>query len=122
MSDTENDVAILGAGPGRYVAAIRASQVGMKAAVIERGELGGVCLNVGCIPTNAVLHSADRLDEVKEDARIGVVASTITLDWDAVMDHKLRVVEQLRSGVAGLLRKHKIDVVWRLGTLHRSDV
>ena len=117
MSETTYDVAILGAGPGGYVAAIRAGQLGMKAAVVERSELGGVCLNVGCIPTKAVLHSADRLDEIKEDARVGVVAQDIRLDWTAVMGHKQRVVEQLRSGVAGLLRKHTVDVVRGFGTL-----
>lgn len=120
MTDTPYDVAILGAGPGGYVAAIRAAQLGMKAAVIERGELGGVCLNVGCIPTKAVLHSADELDEAHENERIGVVADNVRLDWSGVMGHKERVVNQLRSGVAGLMKKHQIEVVRGFGKLAGS--
>ncbi|GAB4429017.1 MAG: dihydrolipoyl dehydrogenase [Chloroflexi bacterium OHK40] len=117
MTDSTYDVAIIGGGPGGYVAAIRAGQLGMRAAVVERGALGGVCLNVGCIPTKAILHSAEVLDQSRESARIGVVNRDPQLDWDGVMGHKERVVSQLRSGVAGLLKKHKADVHQGVGTL-----
>ena len=117
MAETQYDVAILGAGPGGYVAAIRAAQLGMKAAVVERGELGGVCLNVGCIPTKAMLHSAELLDEAREGKRVGVVADNVRVDWAGVMGHKERVVKQMTGGVGGLMKKNKIDVVRGFGRL-----
>ena len=117
MADTQYDVAVIGAGPGGYVAAIRAAQLGMKAAGIERGELGGVCLNVGCIPTKAFLHSADLLDEAREGKRIGVVADNVRLDWSGVMGHKERVVKQMTGGVGSLMKKNRIDVVRGFGKL-----
>ena len=117
MADTQYDVAVIGAGPGGYVAAIRASQLGMKAAVIERGELGGVCLNVGCIPTKALLHSAELLDEAREGKRVGVVADNVRVDWTGVMGHKERVVKQMTGGVGGLMKKNKIDVIRGFGKL-----
>src|ERR687885_268834 len=117
MADTQYDVAVIGAGPGGYVAAIRAAQLGMKAAVIERGELGGVCLNVGCIPTKAMLHSAELLDEAKEGKRIGVVADNVQVDWPGVMSHKERVVKQMTGGVGSLMKKNRIDVIKGFGKL-----
>ncbi len=85
--------------------------------MIERGELGGVCLNVGCIPTKAMLHSAEVLDEAKEGKRIGVVADNVRVDWSGVLGHKDRVVKQMTGGVGGLMRKNKIDVVRGFGSL-----
>src|SRR5919199_1869593 len=117
MADTQYDVAVIGAGPGGYVAAIRAAQLGMKAAVIERGGLGGVCLNVGCIPTKAMLHSAALLDEAKEGKRVGVVADNVQVDWAGVMSHKERVVKQMTGGVGSLMKKNKIDVIKGFGKL-----
>jgi dihydrolipoamide dehydrogenase len=117
MADTQYDVAVIGAGPGGYVAAIRAAQLGMKAAVIERGELGGVCLNIGCIPTKAMLHSAALLDEAKEGKRVGVVADNVQVDWPGVMSHKDRVVKQMTGGVGSLMKKNKIDVIKGFGKL-----
>ncbi|GAC1353960.1 MAG: dihydrolipoyl dehydrogenase [Herpetosiphon sp.] len=117
LADTIYDVAIIGGGPGGYVAAIRASQLGMKAAVIERGTMGGVCLNIGCIPSKALLHTAELLDEAREGKRIGFVADNIRLDWAGLMGHKERVVKQMTGGVDGLMRKNKIDVVRGNATL-----
>ena len=117
MADTQYDLAVIGAGPGGYVAAIRAAQLGMKAAVIERGELGGVCLNIGCIPTKAMLRSAELLDEAREGKRVGVVADNVRLDWAGVMGHKDRVVKQMTGGVGGLMKKNRIDVVKGFGKL-----
>ncbi|HEY0604302.1 MAG TPA: dihydrolipoyl dehydrogenase, partial [Herpetosiphonaceae bacterium] len=110
MADTQYDVAIVGSGPGGYVAAIRAAQLGMKAAIIEKGDMGGVCLNVGCIPSKALLNTADLLEHAREGKRIGFVADNIRLDFGALMAHKERVVKQMSGGVGGLMKKNKVDV------------
>src|SRR5262247_3478629 len=88
----EYDVVVLGAGPGGYVAAIRAAQLGLKTAIVERQYWGGVCLNIGCIPTKALLHTADLLDEARDGKRFGVVVPEVTLDFAAAMQNKDRVV------------------------------
>ncbi|GAB4184184.1 MAG: dihydrolipoyl dehydrogenase [Roseiflexaceae bacterium] len=116
MSDTVYDLIVIGAGPGGYVAAIRASQLGMKVAVVERQYMGGVCLNIGCIPTKAILHSADLLEEVREGKRFGVVADKVSLDWAAVIKNKDTVVKTMTGGVNFLMKKNKIDV--HTGTAH----
>lgn len=110
MSDTRYDVVVIGAGPGGYIAAIRAAQLGLRTAIVERQFLGGVCLNIGCIPTKALLHTADLLEEAREGKRFGVVAQDISLDWDAALKHKDQVVKQMVGGVGFLMKKNKIDV------------
>ncbi len=110
MSDTPYDVVVIGAGPGGYVAAIRAAQLGLKTAVVERQYWGGVCLNIGCIPTKALLHTADLLEEAREGQRFGVVAQQVTLDFDAAMKNKDQVVKQMTGGVNFLMKKNKIAV------------
>src|SRR5438105_12375773 len=109
-SEPAYDLVVIGAGPGGYVAAIRAAQLGLKAAVVERKYLGGVCLNVGCIPTKALLHTADLLDEIPEAKRFGVIAKQVALDWQEAQKQKDRVVKQMTGGVALLMKKNKIDV------------
>ena len=109
MNETLYDVVVIGAGPGGYVAAIRAAQLNLRTAVVERQYLGGVCLNVGCIPTKALLHTADLLEEAREGKRFGVVAQQVALDWEAALKHKDRVVKQMTGGVGFLMKKHKID-------------
>jgi dihydrolipoamide dehydrogenase len=110
MSDTTYDVVIIGSGPGGYVAAVRAGQLGMKAAIVESGPLGGTCLNIGCIPTKALLHSADLIEEFKESKRFGVTASEVNFDLAGAMKHKQTVVKQSSDGVAFLMKKNNIDV------------
>lgn len=117
MADTTYDLAILGSGPGGYVAAIRAAQLGMKVAIIEAGAMGGVCLNVGCIPSKAFLHSAALLEEAREGKRIGVVADNVRLDFKGLVGHKERVVKQMSGGVGSLMKKNKVDVVKGYGRL-----
>jgi dihydrolipoamide dehydrogenase len=109
VSDTQYDIVVIGAGPGGYVAAIRAAQLGLKTAVVERKYWGGVCLNIGCIPTKALLHTADLLEDAREGKRFGVVAQQVTLDFGAAMQNKDRVVKQSSSGVSFLMKKNKID-------------
>lgn len=109
MSETPYDVVIIGSGPGGYVAAIRAGQLGLKVAVVEVGAPGGTCLNIGCIPTKALLHSADLLEEVKEGKRFGVTTDNVQFDLGGAMKHKQTVVKQSSDGVAHLLKNNKVD-------------
>ena len=117
MSESVYDVVIIGSGPGGYVAAVRAGQLGMKAAIVESGALGGVCLNVGCIPTKALLHCADLLDEVKEAKRFGVNVEGVSFDLAGAMKHKDSVVKASTDGVTFLMKKNKVEVVAGWGTL-----
>jgi dihydrolipoamide dehydrogenase len=110
VTDTAYDVVVVGAGPGGYVAAIRAAQLGLKTAVVERQYMGGVCLNIGCIPTKAILHSADLLEEAREAQRFGVLIKEVGVDWDGVQKYKDGVVKQMTQGVSFLMKKNKIDV------------
>src|SRR6516225_163243 len=105
------DVVIIGAGPGGYVAAIRAAQLGLKAACIEsRGTLGGTCLNIGCIPSKALLQSSHKFAEAGRDlAEHGVMVSEVGVDLAAMMGRKDKVVATLTRGVEFLFRKNKID-------------
>jgi dihydrolipoamide dehydrogenase len=112
-SSTEaSDVTIIGAGPGGYVAAIRAGQLGLKTAIIEKDKnLGGTCLLRGCIPTKALLHTADLFDEFKHAKEHGVIATGISLDFDQAQRRKGKVVTKLSKGVDFLMRKNKIQVI-----------
>lgn len=103
-------VAVIGGGPGGYVAAIRAAQLGAKVTLIEKDKLGGTCLNVGCIPTKALLHSADVYMEAKNGAEIGINAE-VTVDWQKVQSHKNKISKELVQGVTGLMAANKIKVV-----------
>ncbi|MGC9042070.1 MAG: FAD-dependent oxidoreductase, partial [Roseiflexus sp.] len=111
MTDTLYDVVVVGGGPGGYVAAIRAAQLSLKTAVVERQAMGGVCLNVGCIPTKALLHTADLLEELREAKRFGVVVEGVSLDWEATLRQKDTVVKTMTSGVSFLMKKNKVDVI-----------
>ncbi|NJO83901.1 MAG: FAD-dependent oxidoreductase [Blastochloris sp.] len=117
MSETRYDVVIIGSGPGGYVAAVRAGQLGLKTAIVEKQALGGVCLNIGCIPTKALLHSADMLEELKESKKFGITIENVTFDLMGAMKHKQTVVRQSTQGVAFLMKKNKIDVIEGWATL-----
>jgi len=117
VSDQTYDVVIVGAGPGGYVAAIRAAQLGLKTAIVERQYMGGVCLNVGCIPTKALLHTADLFEEIHGSAKFGIKVAEPTIDWDATIKNKDGVVKQMTAGVSFLMKKNKIDVVNGAGML-----
>jgi len=117
VSEQVYDVVVVGAGPGGYVSAIRAAQLGLKVAVVERQMMGGVCLNVGCIPTKALLHTADLLEEIHESAKFGISTTGVALDWNATIKNKDGVVKQMTQGVSFLMKKNKIDVVMGDATL-----
>lgn len=106
----EYDVVILGGGTGGYVAAIRASQLGLKTAIVEKNKLGGTCLHAGCIPTKALLRSAEVFAQSKKAADFGVEVNDVKLNFERVQQRKLNVVEQLYKGVQHLMKKGKIDV------------
>jgi dihydrolipoamide dehydrogenase len=111
MAETSYDCIVIGSGPGGYVAAIRAAQLGKKTAVVERDKVGGRCLNYACIPAKAVLRSADVLDEVRESEQYGVNVSGVELDYGAVQGRREKVVSTLTSGVAGLFKKNQIELI-----------
>lgn len=105
------DIVVLGAGPGGYVAAIKAAQLGAKVAIIEKETVGGICLNHGCIPTKTYLKSAKVYDTMKDAASFGVTTTgEISFDWAKILQRKNNVVKQLTGGVAFLLKKNKVDV------------
>lgn len=114
------DIVILGGGPGGYVAAIRAAQLGRKTALVERGKLGGTCLHKGCIPSKALLRSAEVYDMVRRSADFGVRADGAALDMGAVQARKAAIVEQLHKGVQYLMKKNRIDVYIGTGTIDEA--
>ena len=105
------DTIVIGAGPGGYVAAIRAAQLGQKTAVVEKDKPGGRCLNYACIPAKTVLHSAQIYDEAQNSADLGVKAEGVTIDWDAVGKRREKVSSTLSGGVAGLFKKNEIEMI-----------
>ena len=116
MAD-QYDLLVLGAGPGGYVAAIRAAQLGLKVAIVERELLGGICLNWGCIPTKALLRSAEVFHQMKHAASYGLAADNIRADIDAVVKRSRGVAKQLNQGVTHLMKKNKITVHMGTGKL-----
>ena len=105
------DVAIIGGGPGGYVAAIRASQLGLKAVLIERENLGGICLNWGCIPTKALLRSAEILTTIKHAKEFGIEVKGVSFDFDAIIKRSRNVSKKLTQGIDFLMKKNKVDVI-----------
>jgi len=112
-------VCVIGAGTGGYVAAIRAAQLGAKVLLIEKKDLGGVCLNRGCIPTKTLLKSAEKWQELTHAEEFGMFISECAYDWDKIMERKNNVIYQLRSGVEKLIKSNKIDLIE--GTAHLID-
>jgi dihydrolipoyl dehydrogenase len=117
MAESSYDCIVIGSGPGGYVAALRAAQLGKRTAVVESDRIGGRCLNYACIPAKAVLRSADLLSEMREGADYGIRAESIEVDYPAIQARRDKVVGTLTSGVGGLFRKHGIDVLEGSGSL-----
>jgi dihydrolipoamide dehydrogenase len=111
MASSSFDTIVIGSGPGGYVAAIRAAQLGMKTAVVEKDTIGGRCLNYACIPAKAVLRVADVLSEVREADEFGIQVAEPTVDYSAVMARREKVITTLTGGVAGLMKKNGIEVI-----------
>jgi dihydrolipoamide dehydrogenase len=115
------DLIVLGGGPAGYVCAIRAAQLGLATAVVERDKLGGVCVNIGCIPTKALLHSAWIANLVNHDAKeLGIEVGTVKTDYGVAMRRSRRVSEQNSKGVEFLMKKHKVTVIKGNGVLGRN--
>jgi len=111
------DLVIIGSGPGGYVAAIRAAQLGLSVACVETTHLGGVCLNIGCIPTKALLTSALLVNEVRDAEKHGILAKEVTFDLGPAQERSLRVAEQMRNGVGHLFKKNKVTHIEGFGRL-----
>jgi dihydrolipoamide dehydrogenase len=117
MPESSYDCIVIGSGPGGYVAAIRAAQLGMKTAVIEKDTVGGRCLNYACIPAKAVLRTADILTEIEEAGDFGIKVDGAKVDFGAVMERRAKVIKTLTGGVAGLFKKNKIDYIEGFGSV-----
>jgi dihydrolipoamide dehydrogenase len=117
MAETSYDCIVIGSGPGGYVAAIRAAQLGKKTAVVEKDKVGGRCLNYACIPAKAVLRSADLLTEIREAEEYGLKVGSVEVDYAAVQARREKVVSTLTGGVAGLFKKNTIDLIEGSGAL-----
>src|SRR4029079_2680707 len=112
MADTNFDVIIIGSGPGGYVTAIRAAQLGLKTAIVERDHLGGICLNWGCIPTKALLRSAEVYHYMQHAKNYGLSADNVKFDPAAVIKRSRGVAGRMNAGVTFLMKKNKIPVIW----------
>src|SRR5215208_8405002 len=117
MPASKYDMIVIGSGPGGYVAAIRAAQLGMKTAVVEKDRVGGRCLNYACIPAKAVLRAADVLSEVGHAKDFGISVDGASVDMEGVSKHRDKVIKTLTGGVAGLFKKNKIDLIEGFGSV-----
>ena len=117
-NETGYDVAILGSGPGGYVAAIRAGQLGLKTLVVEKDPyFGGTCLHVGCIPSKVFLYTAELLDRIRRAGELGVIVEGLRLDWPALMKRKNRIIKKNAGGVAYLFRKNNVETLKGFGRI-----
>src|SRR3954468_24517443 len=122
MADSSFDGVVIGSGPGGYVAAIRAAQLGMKTAVAEKDKVGGRCLNYACIPAKAVLRVADVLAEIDDSKEFGISVRERSVDFAKVPARREKVIKTLTGGVGGLFKKNKIDVLEGVGALSNGGV
>lgn len=121
MSDNKYDIAVIGGGPGGYVAAIRASQLGAKVLLVEKDQLGGVCLNRGCIPTKAIIACVNLYNKMHQANKFGISADNIKIDLAFVIERKNRLVSRLVRGVEYLLKENKVDVIKGEGSPETVD-
>ena len=111
------DIVIIGSGPGGYVAAIRASQLGKKVAIVEAENLGGICLNWGCIPTKALLRNAEIFQLIRDSQKYGIQINDYTIDWKKIIKRSRNIAKRLSKGIEYLMKKNKIDVIIGYGVL-----
>ena len=122
MTQKSYDLIILGAGPGGEVGAIRAAQLGLKVAIVDKREhLGGTCLNVGCIPTKALLHAAKTWDKLQQVSDLGFSTGEVSFSWDKILNRKDKIVDQMRKGLKFLMKKNKVDVFQGHGRVTGSN-
>jgi dihydrolipoyl dehydrogenase len=117
MPESKYDCIVIGSGPGGYVAAIRAAQLGLKTAVVEKGNTGGRCLNEACIPAKAILRVAEVFTEVEHAGEFGIKVDGASVDYAGATEHRDKVIKTLTGGVAGLFKKNKIDLIEGFGSL-----
>src|ERR671935_1137172 len=117
MPESKFDCVVIGSGPGGYVGAIRAAQLGMKTAVVEKENVGGRCLNEACIPAKAILRVAEVMSEVGHAGQFGISVSGTEFDWKGAAEHRDKVVKTLTSGVGGLFKKNKVELIQGHGAL-----
>jgi dihydrolipoamide dehydrogenase len=117
MPESAYDCIVIGSGPGGYVAAVRAAQLGMRTAVVEKDQVGGRCLNYACIPAKAVLRTADILSEIEEAGEFGIVVDGRSVDFAKVSERRKKVISTLTGGVSGLFKKGKIDLIEGFGAV-----
>ncbi|MFQ3577280.1 MAG: FAD-dependent oxidoreductase, partial [Cytophagales bacterium] len=120
MATTQFDVIVIGSGPGGYVAAIRASQLGLKTAVVEKAEVGGICLNWGCIPTKALLKSAQVFEYIKHAKDYGIEVADAKADFNSVIKRSRDVAAGMSKGINFLFKKNKIEVINGFGKLAKG--
>ena len=113
------DLIVIGSGPGGYVAAIRASQLGKKVGIVERSELGGICLNWGCIPTKALLRTAEVHNLIKNASSFGLPVEKFSVDFAKVINRSREIANRLSKGVAFLMKKNKVEII--VGTAEVTD-
>lgn len=116
------DVIILGAGPGGYVAAIRLAQLSYKVAIVEKENLGGICLNWGCIPTKALLKSAHLFKEIKSAHQYGISIDEVKADFTKIIERSRNIANEMQNGIQFLMKKNKIEVIKGYGKYCRADV
>src|SRR5436190_22923577 len=109
MADTPYDVIVIGGGPGGYVCAIRAAQLGLKTLCVEKAELGGICLNWGCIPTKALIRSAELIDEFRHAEQFGLKAEKVSFDFSKIVARSREISGKLNKGIGGLFKKYKVQ-------------
>jgi dihydrolipoamide dehydrogenase len=105
------DLIVIGAGTGGYVAAIKAAQLGKKVALIEKGDLGGTCLNVGCIPTKTMIAHSHVLEKIKHAADFGITVGSVSIDYAKMKERKDGVISKIRKGLEGLIRSNGITII-----------
>ncbi|MCB9768476.1 MAG: dihydrolipoyl dehydrogenase [Candidatus Omnitrophica bacterium] len=116
-SENQYDIAILGGGPGGYIAAIRAARHGLKTALIEKEKIGGTCLHWGCIPTKGLLQNAQVFRHCTESDSFGIRTGEVSYDWEAIMERQRGIIDRLHKGVQSLMKKHQIEVIPGFGRL-----
>src|SRR3954451_19772043 len=111
MAESSFDLVVIGGGPGGYVAAIRAAQLGLRTALVEREHLGGICLNWGCIPTKSLLHTAEVWRGLQHCGDLGLTAGQLSIDFARIIERSRAVAAQLADGVRHLMKKNKVEVI-----------